>query len=101
MGKNVMFGAVFVVTVVLGVWIWMKMAKVKKVLLEEQAGRREKALMEEMEEADRKAAERRVEVSEPRAAFGGVQGGLGSPRRGEWGYPEQRPQQEQQMGRMF
>ncbi|KAK3201209.1 hypothetical protein GRF29_185g94206 [Pseudopithomyces chartarum] len=61
-GKNVMFGAVFVVTVVLGVWIWMKMAKVKKVLLEEQAGRREKALMEEMEEADRKAAERRVEI---------------------------------------
>ena len=90
-----MFGAVFVVTVVLGVWIWMKMAKVKKVLLDEQAARREKALREEMEEADREREGRTrtmVEVGEPQAAWGG--GGV--PRHGEyvrpgWGVPEPPP----------
>lgn len=40
--KMVMFGAVFVVTVAMGVWIWIKMAKIKKVLLEEQEARRVK-----------------------------------------------------------
>ncbi|CAO2653750.1 Nn.00g031610.m01.CDS01 [Neocucurbitaria sp. VM-36] len=40
--KTVMFGAVFLVTVAMGIWIWMKMRKVKKVLLEEQEMRRTK-----------------------------------------------------------
>lgn len=38
--KTIMFGAVFVITVAMGVWIWIKMAKIKKVLLEEQEARR-------------------------------------------------------------
>ena len=42
--KMVMFGAVFVVTVAMGIWIWVKMAKIKKVLLEEQEARRVKKL---------------------------------------------------------
>ncbi|KAJ4406547.1 Tlg2-vesicle protein [Didymella pomorum] len=40
--KTIMFGAVFVITVAMGVWIWIKMAKIKKVLLEEQEARRVK-----------------------------------------------------------
>lgn len=40
--KIVMFGAVGVVTVLMGIWIWLKMAKIKKVLLEEQEARRVK-----------------------------------------------------------
>lgn len=40
--KTVMFGAVFVITIAMGVWIWMKMAKIKKVLLDEQEARRVK-----------------------------------------------------------
>ena len=102
-GKNLMFGAVFVVTVVLGIWIWLKMAKVKKLLLEEQAQRREKALTAEMQEADRMAAERRVPVSEPQAvaAFGapGRQMQVVPPpeyaARGGWGMPEQQQHQGQ------
>lgn len=68
-GKNVMFGAVFVVTMILGVWIWMKMAKVKKVLLEEQASRRQQKLEEEMRVADKEAEQRRFEVDEPEASW--------------------------------
>lgn len=40
--KTVMFTAVFLVTAAMGIWIWMKMRKVKKVLLEEQEIRRTK-----------------------------------------------------------
>ncbi|KAJ4376931.1 Tlg2-vesicle protein [Didymella sp. IMI 355093] len=40
--KTVMFGAVFVITIAMGVWIWMKMAKIKKMLLDEQEARRVK-----------------------------------------------------------
>lgn len=38
--QTVMFGAVFVITIAMGVWIWIKMAKIKKVLLDEQEVRR-------------------------------------------------------------
>lgn len=37
--KTVMFTIVFIITIAMGVWIWMKMAKIKKVLLEEQEQR--------------------------------------------------------------
>lgn len=40
--KTVMFGAVFLITIAMGAWIWVKMAKIKKVLLEEQEARRVK-----------------------------------------------------------
>ncbi|KAF9693119.1 hypothetical protein EKO04_008833 [Ascochyta lentis] len=40
--KTVMFGAVFLITIAMGAWIWIKMAKIKKVLLEEQEQRRVK-----------------------------------------------------------
>ncbi|KAL1599128.1 Tlg2-vesicle protein [Nothophoma quercina] len=38
--KTVLFGVVFLITIVMGVWIWIKMAKIKKVLLDEQEARR-------------------------------------------------------------
>ncbi|KAH7084248.1 snare associated Golgi protein-domain-containing protein [Paraphoma chrysanthemicola] len=41
--KTVMFGIVGLITVVLGIWIYMKMRNVKKVLLEEQEQRRVKS----------------------------------------------------------
>lgn len=41
--KVVMFGAIFLITIAMGVWIWIKMAKIKKVLLEEQESRRVKS----------------------------------------------------------
>lgn len=62
--QSVMFGAVFVVTIVLGVYIWFKMRKIKKVLLDEQAQRREVRLQEEMAMQDKEAAERRVALPE-------------------------------------
>jgi uncharacterized membrane protein YdjX (TVP38/TMEM64 family) len=37
--QTIMFGAVFVLSIVMAVWIWYKMRAVKKVLLEEQATR--------------------------------------------------------------
>jgi hypothetical protein len=40
--KTLMFGAIFLVTIVMGVWIYMKMRKVKVVLLEEQETRKVK-----------------------------------------------------------
>ncbi|KAI2475442.1 SNARE-assoc multi-domain protein [Pyrenophora tritici-repentis] len=40
--KTVMFGAIFVITIAMGAWIYMKMRTVKKVLLEEQELRRVK-----------------------------------------------------------
>jgi hypothetical protein len=42
-----MFGAVFVVTIIMAVYIWHKMRKIKKVLLEEQAARRVARLKQE------------------------------------------------------
>jgi hypothetical protein len=42
--KTVMFGIVFVITIAMGVWIYMKMRKVKLVLLEEQEARRRKKM---------------------------------------------------------
>lgn len=81
------------------------MARVKKVLLEEQAARREKALREEVEEQDRERDRGRmmVEVNEPQAAWGG--GGGGMARQGGyeyvgpgWGAPGQPPPRQ---GRAF
>ncbi|KAG9195325.1 hypothetical protein G6011_00446 [Alternaria panax] len=40
--KTVMFGAIFVITIAMGVWIYLKMRTVKKTLLEEQELRRVK-----------------------------------------------------------
>lgn len=40
--KTVMFGAIFIITIAMGAWIYMKMRTVKKVLLEEQELRRVK-----------------------------------------------------------
>jgi hypothetical protein len=40
--KTVMFGAVFVITIAMGVWIYLKMRTIKKLLLEEQEIRRVK-----------------------------------------------------------
>lgn len=40
--KTIMFGIVFLITIVLMVWIWWKMRSVKKTLLEEQEMRRVK-----------------------------------------------------------
>jgi uncharacterized membrane protein len=40
--KTLMFGAVFVITVAMGVWIYIKMRAIKKLLLEEQEQRRVK-----------------------------------------------------------
>ncbi|KAF2849461.1 hypothetical protein T440DRAFT_533528 [Plenodomus tracheiphilus IPT5] len=40
--KTVMFGLVFVITVAMGVWIYMKMRNIKKILIEEQELRRVK-----------------------------------------------------------
>lgn len=47
--KTVMFGAVFLITIAMGVWIWIKMAKIKKVLLEEQEARRVKRVESQVE----------------------------------------------------
>ncbi|KAL5375598.1 Tlg2-vesicle protein [Paraphaeosphaeria sporulosa] len=98
LGKNIMFGAVFVVTVVLGIWIWIKMAKVKKILLEEQAQRRQQNLEDEMRVADKEAEQRRFEISEPQAAWTMPQQ-MSMPRvppgeyvvRQSWGLPEPPP----------
>ncbi|KAH7371418.1 snare associated Golgi protein-domain-containing protein [Pyrenochaeta sp. MPI-SDFR-AT-0127] len=40
--KTIMFGVVFLITIAMGVWIWLKMKNIKKVLLEEQEQRRVK-----------------------------------------------------------
>lgn len=40
--QTVMFGIVFVITIAMGAWIWIKMNKIKKVLLDEQEQRRVK-----------------------------------------------------------
>lgn len=47
--KTVMFGVVFLITIAMGVWIWLKMAKIKKVLLDEQEARRIKRAESQVE----------------------------------------------------
>jgi hypothetical protein len=64
--KTVMFGVLGVITVVLGVWIFIKMNKVKKVLLDEQEQRSiKKAETVEMVPNVRSAFERRYDDVEP------------------------------------
>ncbi|KAF2245360.1 hypothetical protein BU26DRAFT_432808 [Trematosphaeria pertusa] len=85
--QTVMFGAVFVVTIALGVWIWFKMRKIKTTLMEEQAQRREKKMQEEVAMQEKEAAERRFESlnEAPEPAWGGMpQSGL--PRQ-DWRAP--------------
>lgn len=45
--KTIVFVAVFVVTIAMAVWIWYKMRAIKKVLLQEQALRKEARMKEE------------------------------------------------------
>ncbi|KAH8723652.1 snare associated Golgi protein-domain-containing protein, partial [Phaeosphaeriaceae sp. PMI808] len=60
--KSVMFGIIFVITVVLGIWIYIKMRKVKKTLLDEQEQRRvRKAAGVEIVPNVRSAFERRYD----------------------------------------
>jgi uncharacterized membrane protein YdjX (TVP38/TMEM64 family) len=60
--KTVMFGIVFVITIALGVWIYIKMRNIKKVLLEEQEQRRvKKAESVEMVPNVKSAFERRYD----------------------------------------
>ena len=47
--KTLMFGAVFVITIAMGVWIYIKMRAIKKVLLEEQEQRRIKSTQSQMQ----------------------------------------------------
>ncbi|KAK5651855.1 hypothetical protein OQA88_11624 [Cercophora sp. LCS_1] len=47
--KNIVFGIAFVITIIMGVYIWWKMRAVKKVLLEEQAERRSSRLVVALE----------------------------------------------------
>lgn len=85
-----MFGLVFLVTIVLVAWLWFKMRKVKTLLLEEQAQRREKKMQEELAAQDKEAAERRmVEVEQPQQMW--RQPGQGQawrdPQTGFWSVP--------------
>ncbi|KAF1940518.1 hypothetical protein EJ02DRAFT_227361 [Clathrospora elynae] len=60
--KTVMFGVIFIITIGMGVWIYMKMRKVKKVLLEEQELRQlKKAEAVELVPNIHKAFERRYD----------------------------------------
>jgi hypothetical protein len=43
LAKNIVFAVAFVATIAMAVYIWWKMRKIKRVLLEEQAARRLKA----------------------------------------------------------
>jgi uncharacterized membrane protein YciS (DUF1049 family) len=91
--QNVMFGLVFVVSMALGVYMWFKMKKVKTVLLEEQAKRREANLQEEMAEQDKMVAERRVAMpvaswANPTSTYLPVAAQF-SPRR-DWDAPPRR-----------
>lgn len=68
--KNVVFAVVFLITIAMGVWIWMKMSKVKKVLLDEQEQRRVKRAESQIEIVpDMKSAFDRRYDEEP-AEFG-------------------------------
>lgn len=60
--KTVMFGVLGVITVALGIWIYIKMRNIKKVLLEEQEARRiKKAESVEMVPNVKSAFERRYD----------------------------------------
>jgi uncharacterized membrane protein YdjX (TVP38/TMEM64 family) len=50
--KTLIFGAVFVMTIVMAGWIWFKLRNIKKILLEEQEIRRMERLRKEEKEAD-------------------------------------------------
>jgi uncharacterized membrane protein YdjX (TVP38/TMEM64 family) len=63
--QMVMFGAVFVVTMILGVWIWYKMRAVKKMLLAEQDQRREEKMRKEEGEAESAQAEWNIAMDGP------------------------------------
>jgi hypothetical protein len=64
--KTVMFLVLGIITIVLGVWIYIKMRKVKKVLLDEQELRRvKKAESVQMVPTVRSAFERRYDDVEP------------------------------------
>jgi uncharacterized membrane protein YciS (DUF1049 family) len=92
--QNVMFGLVFVVSMALGVYMWFKMKKVKAVLLEEQAKRREMKLQEEMTEQDKTVAERRVAMPEESwsnpASTAYLPIAAEFPQRREWDAPPRR-----------
>ncbi|KAF2635457.1 hypothetical protein P280DRAFT_192692 [Massarina eburnea CBS 473.64] len=69
--QNVMFGIVFIISMALGVYIWVKMKKIKKTLLEEQNMRRERRLRDEMEAVDKEAAKRTTQhLSSPKPSWG-------------------------------
>ncbi|KAF1954326.1 hypothetical protein CC80DRAFT_536845 [Byssothecium circinans] len=93
--QNIMFGIVFAISLVLGVYIWIKMKKIKAVLMDEQNKRRENRLREEMEILDKEAVERtRQEVPGPQPSWGL---GRGQVQRESWrDYYNQQQQQQQQ-----
>lgn len=82
--KTVMFGAVFVITVAMGIWIYMKMRTIKKTLVEEQEMRLvKKAEAVELVPDVNSAFERRYEEDrrDQAAAAMFVQGGSREERR--------------------
>lgn len=60
--QNIVFAAVFVVSLAMGVYVWWKMKAIKKILLEEQAERRARSMVNSVEVADKEAADRKREV---------------------------------------
>lgn len=93
--KTVMFGAVFVVTIVMGAWIYWKMRGIRKELVEEQEARRagKKAGAEELVPSAESALERRYDEAPPGGHGQGLRGyevGESAERRrfeeepGEW-----------------
>jgi len=50
--KDILFAATGILTVILGIWIWLKMQKTKKILLEEQAQRKNEREMARLKEAE-------------------------------------------------
>ncbi|TDZ30695.1 Golgi apparatus membrane protein TVP38 [Colletotrichum spinosum] len=64
--KNVVFGATFVLTIALAVYIWVKMRKVKKMLLEEQERRKMQHAVEMVpQKADVDVVETEVGITQP------------------------------------
>ena len=74
-----MFGAVFIVTIAMGIWIWIKMKKIKKVLLEEQEERRVRRMQEEVRAMDEKE----------RSGAGAVGWRAGDREEDRWAQPSQ------------
>ncbi|PVH97379.1 hypothetical protein DM02DRAFT_616540 [Periconia macrospinosa] len=66
--QNVVFAAVFVVSVAMGGWVWWRMKAIKALLLEEQADRRAKKLRAEMESLDKERSRGVVRKPVPAAA---------------------------------